>query len=388
MPRKIAFLLAFAAAVAGLVWAGWPGAPSNPATVTNRADVIATVALLAGLPWITRWIFGPAGGVLAQLVRAAGYLIVFALVLVKTAVARLEDAAPAERHVLAGLWAGEVLFLILLAAYVTGLLAVTARRPPAAPAALGIGVRAGAACGLVFYVLPPIGHPLHLGNIWLAGGYGVARVLASLAVLCALAAAGVAAGRRTSARGGRLPLADARARQGVAAGVCAGVIAAVLVSLLGVSTIALLPQEAGRLTWTLPNRHTLPGDVYNFEVGASDSAAGYLAVLVFFPLFGAGLGAWGGLYAAGQPRRRPGGGGGGGPSPVPPPPGQDGPRDAGRLPALLRGGYLRELPVTEGLSPAPEQEPAAPVATRAHALGTRHRALNCGDGREPGPASG
>ena len=227
--------------------------------------------------------------------RAAGYLIVFALVLVKTAVARLDYAAPAERHVLGGIWAGEVFFLILLAAYVTGLLAVTARRPPAGPAALGIGVRAGAACGLVFYVLPPIGHPLHLGNIWLACGYGVARVLASLAVLCALAAAGVAAGRRTSARGSRLPLADARARQGVAAGVCAGAAAAVLVSLLGVSTIALLPQEAGRLTWTLPHRHTLPGDVYNFEVGASDSAAGYLAVLVFFPLFGAGLGAWGGL---------------------------------------------------------------------------------------------
>ena len=32
----------------------------------------------------------------------------------------------------------------------------------------------------------------------------------------------------------------------------------------------------------------------------ADTAAGYLLVLVFFPLFGAGLGAWGALYTAGR----------------------------------------------------------------------------------------
>lgn len=31
------------------------------------------------------------------------------------------------------------------------------------------------------------------------------------------------------------------------------------------------------------------------------------------------------------------------------------------VPAILRGGYLRELPVTEGLPAAPEDEPAVPV---------------------------
>ncbi len=101
-------------------------------------------------------------------------------------------------------------------------------------------------------------------------------------------------------------------------------------------------------------------------MGVSDSAAGYLVVLVFFPVLGAGLGAWGGLYGAGQPRRRPGGGGGGGsggPAPVPPPPDDDVCRDDERLPAILRGGYLRELPVTEGLPAAPEDEPATPVGT-------------------------
>jgi len=105
--------------------------------------------------------------------------------------------------------------------------------------------------------------------------------------------------------------------------------------------------------------------VYQFEVGASDSAGGFLSVLVLYPLFGAGLGAWGGLYAAGQPRRRPGGGGGGGegPDPVPPPPDDGSRRDDEHVPALLRGGYLRELPVAPDLSPDLEEEPAAPART-------------------------
>jgi len=104
-------------------------------------------------------------------------------------------------------------------------------------------------------------------------------------------------------------------------------------------------------------------------------------------VFGAGLGAWGGLYGAGQPRRPGGGGGGGpkGPDPVPPPPDEDTRRDDERLPALLRGGYLRELPGTEDLSPAPEREPAAPVGTGAPARSGPRRALDCGDGGESGP---
>ncbi len=135
-----------------------------------------------------------------------------------------------------------------------------------------------------------------------------------------------------------------------------------------------------------------PGAVYEFEVGVSDSAAGYLVVLVFFPVFGAGLGAWGGLYGAGQPRRRPGGGGGGGcggPAPVPPPPDEDARLDDERLPALLRGGYLRELPVTEGLrQPRNEAARRRRWRTCAHAQSGPSRALDCGDGREPGPAGG
>jgi len=250
-----------------------------------------------------------------------------------------------------------------------------------------------------------MGHPLYLANAWLKFGYDAARVLALLLVLGVTIAAGVTAARQTPARGSRLPLADARARQGVATGLCAGTAAALLVCVLGVSTIALLPQETNRLTWTLPYRYTIPttlppyrpyrhgspDGVYKFEVGASDSAAGFLVVLLAFPLFGAGLGAWGGLYGAGQPRRRPGGGGGGGPKgppPVPPPPDRGVRVGDENLPAILRGGYLRELPATEGLEPAPEQEPVAPSGADAEVLSAPQWALGCGDGGEPGQASG
>jgi len=388
MPRRIVYSLAFAAfaaAAAGLVWDGWPGAPGNPATLINRADVIATIVLLAALPWVVRRRFGPvADGWRARIVRAGGYAGIFALVAVKTGVARTEYTTVAQRHLTAGVWTGEVVFLGLLAGCVAGLLAVTARRSPAGPPALVIGLRTGVAAGLVLSALPPMGHPLHLANPWLAWGYDAARVLTMVAVMGATVAAGMAAARRTSAPSRRLSLADARTRQGVAAGLCAGTAAALLASLLGLITIALLPQEANRLAWTRPYRFTiprspqwthpyrtaLPDGVYQFEVGASDSAAGFLSVLVLYPLFGAGLGAWGGLYAADQ-KRRPGGGGGGGgqgPDPVPPPPDDGARRGPGDLPTLLRGGYLRELPLTGDLSPdLPdlEEEPAAPVVTSA-----------------------
>jgi len=379
----------------------------------NWVDVIATAVMLAGLPWAIRRVFGPvAASRRARAARVSGYAAVAALIAVKSGVARFGHAPAAQRHVLAGIWTGEIVFLVVLAAYVAGLLAATARRPPAAPAALAIGARAGVAVALVMYALPAMGHPLHLTNAWLAWFYNAARVLALLLALGATIAAGTVAARRTPVRGSQLPLADARVRHGVAAGLCAGLVAALLVPLLGVSTVALLPQEANRLTWTLPYRYTVrvspaflwpyrhdpamqyrdaaPSIVYEFEVGVTDSAAGYLVVLILFPVLGAGLGAWGGLYGAGQPRRRPGGGGGGsgGPAPVPPPPDEDARHDDERLPAILRGGYLRELPVTEGLPAVPGDEPAVPVGTSANARIARSWPLHCGDGREPGPAGG
>ncbi len=383
MPNKIGYSLAFIAAAAGLAWVAWPGPATNPAILINRVDVAATVVMLAGLPLVARRLCGPVGGGwLARVMRAGGYAAVFALVLVKADVERAEYATPAGRPWLAGLWTGEIVFLVVLAAYIIGLLAVTARRPPAGPAALAIGSGAGLAVGLAVYALPPLAHPPHVTNVWLAGAYAAARVLVVPFALGAGVAAGLTAARRTPGRGGRLPLADARARQGVAAGLCAGAAAALLVSLLGISTVALLPHEAMRLQWALPSRHAWPGTLYAFEVSVSDSAAGHLLVLVLFPLLGAGLGAWGGLYGADRPRRQPGGGGGGGggggwgPAPAPPPPG--GARLRGGnvpQPGLWPGVPLPGLPLGSGPPQLPGDDNPVPGRRERVPAGTAQAAV-------------
>ena len=210
------------------------------------------------------------------------------------------------------------------------------------------------------YALPPLGMRLPVTRAWQADLYGAARVLAVALALGLVVAAGVAAARRTSSRNSLLLVADARARQGFAAGLCAGAAAALLVSLMGLTTIALLPHELTHLQWAFSGAHLAPGPVFQFEISVSDTAAGHLFVLVVFPFLGAGLGAWGGLYGAGHPGQRPGGGGGGGRAPVPAPAPPDGGRrlDNDHRPAILAGGYLRELPAGTGLSDGPQEEHA------------------------------
>ena len=54
------------------------GAAASPATLINRVDVVAVVVMLAGLPWLARRVFGPAGGSwLARIVRVGSYAAVF-----------------------------------------------------------------------------------------------------------------------------------------------------------------------------------------------------------------------------------------------------------------------------------------------------------------------
>ena len=339
--------LAFGAAAAGLAAAAWPGTPGSPVTLIDRVEVVAAPVLLASARWAAGQVFGPAGGGwLARIVRAGGYAAVFALILVKAEVERFEYAALRGGPWLAGLWVGEIVFLVVMAAYVAGLTAVTARRPPAGPAALTVGTVAGIAVGLVVLALPPIGNPLHVAHAWLALVHGLARGVAVPLVLGGGVAAGLMTARRTSGRGSRLPLAEVRARQGVAAGACAGIAAALVLSVAGVGAAALLPHRARSVPPALPVGYHLPTSVQEFEVSLGSSAAGYLLVLVCFPMLGAGLGAWGGLCAIGRPARPPGGGGSGGGSPGPgpasrPPGGRRQSED--RQPAVL-AGYLVRLP--------------------------------------------
>ncbi len=370
MPRRIACWLAFAAASVAVLWVGWAGPAGHPATPLTRVDVFAAVLILAVAPWPARQRFGPAGpGWLARVVRVLGYAAVFALLLVKAEAEHRDGVLAGDHAELAGAWTGEIVFLLVLAAYTAGLLAVTARRPAAGRAALAFGTIAGVAAGLVSYVLPPL-HPLHVPAGWLTGLYQAGRLLAVPLLLAAGVTAGLLAARRTPARRGRLTVADTRSRQGLAAGLCAGGAAALLFVLLSDGTIVLAPHVLEPLRWTFraaPTPHGAANPLLEqFSVGAANTAAGYLAALIVFPVLFAGLGAWGAMYGADRPGQRPGGGGGGGGGggprdPGPPPPGGGGRRRDDDLPAILRGGYLKELPPVPGLAPVPGDGPPARV---------------------------
>ena len=286
----------------------------------SQVDAAATPVLLAAAWWGARRVFGPPGpGRLARRVRAVGYLAVCALALVKVLVERFAYSAWHGAPWLGGLWVGEVIFLAALAVYVAGLTLVTARGPAASPA-LAVGIVAGVVAALILLVLPPWGDPLHLPHAWLLNDLG--RGVAIPLVLIGGIVAGRIAARRATDRGSRLPLADVRARQGLAAGLCAGAVAALTLAVAGDGAAALLPHVAVHFPpLALPNARHVPPGVVAFETSVVQSAGGYLLPVVFLPVLGAGLGAWGGLPLAGHPASGDNGGGGGGPGgPAEPPP--------------------------------------------------------------------
>ena len=283
MPSRIGYWLAFSGAAAGLAWLSWPGAPTDPATLINRVDVVAIVVMLAVLPWAAARLrpgrHQPGGAHHAHRrlrggVRACPGQGPCGAIGIRRARRTPGACGPVGRR--DGLPGGG-----------GGLYHRAPRRDDAAdarsPGRPGHRHGAGIAAGLAMYALPPLAHPPQVANAWLTGAYGAARVLVVPLVAGAGIAAGLLAARRTSGRGSQLPLADARARQGVAAGLCAGAAAALVVSVLGISTIALLPQEAARLQWALPRAHAMPGSLYAFEVSLSDSAAGHLLILDYRP---------------------------------------------------------------------------------------------------------
>ena len=370
MPRTIRYWLAAAVAVIALALAGWPGPADNPATLISRVSVIVAAVLMTGLPRLIRRRYGaPAPGWLPALLRFAGFGLLIALLAVKSRVEHVEFAAAAGRRSLAGLWTGEVIFLAVMAAYLAGLLIATARRGPASRTTLVIGTCSGAGIGAAVYGLRPLADQLHVGNPALAVLYEVAKVLAVPVVLAAAIAAAMAAARRVSSRKGGLTLRDMRARQGLAAGACVGFTAALVVSLLGIVTIALAPHLAMGLQWTLPGRPAAPGSFYDFEVAMTDAGAGYLLVLLTFPVVGAGLGAWAGLFTADGGLRPDGGGGGGGPGkrgPEPLPPG--GGRHATPPPELAPADLARLLAQTDWRIIAPERE-RVPAGAPSRAVG-------------------
>jgi hypothetical protein len=60
MARRIGIVMLFAAAAGAAAWGAWPGFRVTHGAA-NQGDVIVTIALLAGLPLLTRWKLGPPG---------------------------------------------------------------------------------------------------------------------------------------------------------------------------------------------------------------------------------------------------------------------------------------------------------------------------------------
>jgi hypothetical protein len=337
MARRIGRWLLFAVAAAWVAWATWPGSPGRFATLVARMDVVTIVLLLAGLPCLARWFLGPASGSrLARFLRVGGYAAVLVLTVAKASVSRLVYGPAAGVQAIAGparefAWFEEIVFLVVVAGYVAGILAVTARRSRVAPATLAIGTGAGVALGVVMYAVAPLGLSNDATEPWLAGSViDPVVVLAWILLLGGPIVAGVMAARRYRGPSRPEQLVNAKTWQGSVAGFLATGVGALIVAVLGTGTVALMPRAAWLWHWLYPGQHLLAAVAYSRELAASGSAGGYGLILVVFPVTGLLLGMFSAVATDSATSSGPSPGGGGPPGPPGPEPVPD-PPDGGRL---------------------------------------------------------
>ena len=355
MVRWIGSRVLFAAATGVAAWSAWPASAVSHAA-TARADIIATVLLLAGLPLLARWFLGPPDNRAARRLRAGGYAAVLALMPAKAAIELFNGTVPRGGHHLHAFYvlggrgvpgsasvdpsvAGDIAILLLTACGLAVILALTARRTRVAPATLAIGAFTGLALGAAMYVVDPLGLNLYVTAPWLRGTWtdhipaGPAQYLVALAWILlfgAPLAAGAIAAWRCHVPDGPGEASAARAWQGLAAGLVSGGAGALSVTVLGTGTTALLVRSAWVRGWLYHEQHLGGTVVYGRELFATGNLTGYFLVLVAFPVIGLMMGLTGaGVATAIRPLPdggRPGGPGGPpAPEPVPDPP------DGGRL---------------------------------------------------------
>ena len=347
MTRRTGILVLFAVAAGAAAWGAWPGSPvSHGAAV--QGGIIITLALLAGLPLLTRWLLGPPGNRAARWLRGGFYVAILAVMPAQAAIGLFDGAVPRagiDRHVFdvvqgAGVpgsssggpdWGGEIGILIFTACYVAVILALTARRTPVAPATLAFGAAAGLMIGAVMYALAPVGLNFRYPyRPWLHNGWAASLCIAPawILVFCAPLAAGVLASRRCHVTGDSGQVSVARAWQGFAAGLVSGGVGAVFVTVFGSGTTALLVRSAGVRDWLYHGQHLTASAVYGRELYASQNVQGYFLLLFAFPILGLLMGLTGAGLGNPVPRLPdsggPGGPGGppgkGGPEPLPAPP--------------------------------------------------------------------
>lgn len=280
-----------------MVWLDWHPGSANPAVPANRLALMGVVLLLVVLPWAVRPVLGPvADNHVARVVRAAGYLGVYLVLLVLVGLSRFAssrfdhfhafDQANWEADMRAGAVVSALVLIVVVGGYAAAILAMTARRTSVVPSTLAIGAGFGVATALIVYALMPLGSALHPGNIVLAAGY---RIVLFLAPLSTLLAAGVLAGRHVTN--------PARAGQGGLAGLCAGGTAALLLSIITIGAMLLLPRHVD-LKWANPDPTVPHGTAFEVQMSVGDAAVKYQLGLLLGPLTGLALGAVAGAGVA------------------------------------------------------------------------------------------
>jgi len=342
MVRRIGTLLLFTSAAAAAAWAAWPkSSVSLSHGAADQGDVIITLALLAGLPLLTRWLLGPPDNRAARRLRAGCYAAILAIMPAKAVTDMFVGAVPRSGIDLrtydvgnsnGGLpvpgtvsggpdWGGEIFILFITACYLAVILALTARRAKVAPATLAVSARAGLVLGLVMFAVDPLGGAQVATNPWLHGTATDPLVALAWALLFgAPLAAGALAGRRCYApdHPGQAP--GDRAWQGVAAGLVCNGVGALSVAVLGIGTTALMLKSAWVRGWLYHGQHLTASALYGRELNASGSVAFYAVICVVFPFVGLLMGLLGTAIAnPARPAPQDGSGPGG-------PPGRDGPQ--------------------------------------------------------------
>ena len=346
--RRIGIALLFGVAAAAAGWAAWPGPPAYLAASNQRALVIATIVVLAGLPLLARRLFGPAGrSRTARALRVCAYAAVLALMPARSIIEGFRDVPPRagidlrvyaiinlEHRVARSESFDWIAFLVIMVLCAAAMLWLTSQRSRVTPVTLAVGVGAGIAVGGIVFAVAPLGLSKAATNPWLPGSEVDPLVLlAWILVLFAPVTAGLVAQRRYTASSSAAPPASAVARQVLAAGLLTNLVGALLVAALGTGTTALMLRAAWLRNWLYHGQRqyfgiaglrsllhgNLAGIAYSHELTASVNSSMFLVMCVAFPLIAlvlTGLPALGALGSAeteqgGEPPR----GGGGPPAP-------------------------------------------------------------------------
>jgi hypothetical protein len=311
MVRRTGTLLLFAAAAGTAAWGAWPGSPVTHGAAV-QGGILITLALLVGLPLLTRSVLGPPDSRAARWLRAGFYAAILAVLPVQAVIGLFVGMVPRggiDRHIFdlvqgAGVpgsssggpnWGGEVGILFVTACYLAVILALSARRTPVAPATLAIGTSAGLVLGMAMYAIAPIGLNLkYPTRPWLHGAAAeTSGVLALILVFGAPLLAGALAGRRCFVPDDPGEASIARAWQGLAAGLVSSGVGALFVTVFGTGTTALLVKSALVRDLLFHGQHLTATAVYGRELYASQNVMGYFVVLVGCPIVGLVLGVTG-----------------------------------------------------------------------------------------------